>query len=70
MRLENTITLPGILPLKKEVLGNEFKIIVGERHGTIAFPLLPDNYKDFSIGITAQIILQTKIYSRLIMLKS
>lgn len=47
MRLENTITLPGILPLKKEVLGNEFKIIVGERHGTIAFPLLPDNYKDF-----------------------
>lgn len=46
MRLENTVALPGIIPLGKDVLGKEYEIIIEGIKGVIAFPDLPLDYID------------------------
>lgn len=43
-RIETTIEFPNGIPCKKDVLGCEFDVIIGDIKGVIAFPRLPKNY--------------------------
>ena len=43
-RIETTIEFPNGIPCKKDVLGSEFDVIIGNLKGIIAFPRLPENY--------------------------
>jgi len=38
--------MPNGLPCKKEVLGCEFNIKVDELNGILAFPILPNDYRE------------------------
>ncbi len=43
-RIETIIEFEYGIPCKKDVLGAEFPIMIGELRGTIAFPNLPENF--------------------------
>lgn len=45
-RIQSTVIMPNGLPCKKEVLGCEFNIKVDELNGILAFPRLPNDYRE------------------------
>jgi len=45
-RIQSTVNMPNGLSCKKEVLGCEFNIKVNELNGVLAFPRLPNDYRE------------------------
>jgi len=45
-RIQSTVNMPYGLPCKKEVLGCEFNIKINELNGVLAFPRLPNDYRE------------------------